>query len=98
MKRRTAGNIIFIGATASRRGGAKTAAFASAKAAQRSLAESLARSPFVQFVFGDERPAGDPRIQIDPDDPRSLRSWHHSFRQGGRSHPPQSAQTLPLHA
>jgi NAD(P)-dependent dehydrogenase (short-subunit alcohol dehydrogenase family) len=38
------GNIIFIGATASRRGGAKTAAFASAKAAQRSLAESLARS------------------------------------------------------
>ena len=44
MKRRTAGNIIFIGATASRRGGAKTTAFASAKAAQRSLAESLARS------------------------------------------------------
>lgn len=44
MKRRTAGNIIFIGATASRRGGAKTAAFASAKAAQRSLAKSLARS------------------------------------------------------
>ena len=38
MKRRGAGNIIFIGATASRRGGAKTAAFASAKAAQRSLA------------------------------------------------------------
>ena len=44
MKRRGAGNIIFIGATASRRGGAKTAAFASANAAQRSLAESLARS------------------------------------------------------
>ena len=44
MKRRTSGHIIFIGATASRRGGAKTAAFASAKAAQRSLAESLARS------------------------------------------------------
>src|SRR6202023_2783977 len=43
MKRRAAGNIIFIGATASRRGGAKTAAFASAKAAQRSLAESMAR-------------------------------------------------------
>ena len=40
MKRRGAGHIIFIGATASRRGGAKTAAFASAKAAQRSLAES----------------------------------------------------------
>lgn len=44
MKQRGAGQIIFIGATASRRGGAKTAAFASAKAAQRSLAESLARS------------------------------------------------------
>ena len=43
MKSRGAGQIIFVGATASRRGGAKTAAFASAKAAQRSLAESLAR-------------------------------------------------------
>lgn len=39
-----AGQIVFIGATASRRGGAKSAAFAAAKAAQRSLAESLARS------------------------------------------------------
>lgn len=44
MKRRGAGQIIFVGATASRRGGAGTAAFASAKAAQRSLAELLARS------------------------------------------------------
>lgn len=44
MRQRGAGQIIFIGATASRRGGAKTAAFASAKAAQRILAESLARS------------------------------------------------------
>jgi NAD(P)-dependent dehydrogenase (short-subunit alcohol dehydrogenase family) len=38
------GNIIFIGATASRRGGIHTAAFAPAKAAQRSLAESMART------------------------------------------------------
>lgn len=38
------GNIVFIGATASRRGGPRTAAFAPAKAAQRSLAESMARS------------------------------------------------------
>lgn len=38
------GTIIFMGATASRRGGAKAAAFASAKAAQRILAESLARA------------------------------------------------------
>lgn len=43
MKVNKRGNIIFIGATASRRGGAKTAAFAPAKAAQRSLAESMAR-------------------------------------------------------
>ncbi|MCI0466409.1 MAG: SDR family NAD(P)-dependent oxidoreductase [Beijerinckiaceae bacterium] len=44
MKAAGQGTIIFIGATASRRGGAKAAAFASAKAAQRSLAESMARS------------------------------------------------------
>jgi NAD(P)-dependent dehydrogenase (short-subunit alcohol dehydrogenase family) len=44
MKARGAGHITFIGATASRRGGAKTAAFASAKAAQRNLAGSLVRS------------------------------------------------------
>jgi NAD(P)-dependent dehydrogenase (short-subunit alcohol dehydrogenase family) len=37
------GAIVFIGATASRRGNVKTAAFAPAKAAQRSLAESMAR-------------------------------------------------------
>lgn len=38
------GTILFIGATASRRGRPKTTAFAAAKAAQRSLAESLARA------------------------------------------------------
>jgi NAD(P)-dependent dehydrogenase (short-subunit alcohol dehydrogenase family) len=43
MKREKHGNIVFVGATASRRGGTKTAAFAPAKAAQRSLAESMAR-------------------------------------------------------
>ena len=43
MKKAGRGNIIFIGATASRRGNVKTAAFAPAKAAQRSLAESMAR-------------------------------------------------------
>jgi NAD(P)-dependent dehydrogenase (short-subunit alcohol dehydrogenase family) len=43
MKRAGGGSIVFIGATASRRGGAKAAAFAPAKAAQRSLAESMAR-------------------------------------------------------
>ena len=43
MKGAGRGNIVFIGATASRRGVAGTAAFAPAKAAQKSLAESLAR-------------------------------------------------------
>lgn len=50
MKAGGGGNIIFIGATASRRGGAKTAAFAPAKAAQRSLAESMARSLWPQGI------------------------------------------------
>jgi NAD(P)-dependent dehydrogenase (short-subunit alcohol dehydrogenase family) len=43
MKQRGSGNFVFIGATASRRGMPKTVAFAPAKAAQRSLAESMAR-------------------------------------------------------
>lgn len=43
MKKNQRGNIIFIGATASRRGISRTAAFAPAKAAQKSLAESMAR-------------------------------------------------------
>jgi NAD(P)-dependent dehydrogenase (short-subunit alcohol dehydrogenase family) len=43
MKKAGRGSIVFIGATASRRGNVKTAAFAPAKAAQRSLAESMAR-------------------------------------------------------
>jgi NAD(P)-dependent dehydrogenase (short-subunit alcohol dehydrogenase family) len=43
MKGRGGGSIIFTGATASLRGNIKTAAFAPAKAAQRSLAESMAR-------------------------------------------------------
>lgn len=43
MKTKGRGNIVFIGATASRRGVPLTTAFAPAKAAQRSLAESMAR-------------------------------------------------------
>ncbi len=43
MKENDRGNIIIIGATASKRGGIQTAAFAPAKAAQRSLAESMAK-------------------------------------------------------
>ena len=43
MRRRGQGSIVFIGATASRKAGARSAAFSSAKGAQRSLAESMAR-------------------------------------------------------
>jgi NAD(P)-dependent dehydrogenase (short-subunit alcohol dehydrogenase family) len=43
MKANNSGAIIAIGATASRRGAALTAAFAPAKAAQRTLAESMAK-------------------------------------------------------
>ncbi|HEX5239123.1 MAG TPA: SDR family oxidoreductase, partial [Sphingomicrobium sp.] len=50
MKAAGSGAIVFIGATASLRGGTQTAAFAPAKAAQRSLAESMARSLAPQGV------------------------------------------------
>lgn len=43
MKAKGAGDIVVIGATASRRGMPRTTAFAPAKAAQRSLAEAMAR-------------------------------------------------------
>ena len=50
MKAAGEGTIIFIGATASLRGGPRTAAFAPAKAAQRSLAESMARTLWPQSI------------------------------------------------
>ena len=50
MKKAGRGNIVFIGATASRRGNVKTAVFAPAKAAQRSLAESMARHLWPQGI------------------------------------------------
>ena len=43
MKEKGAGQIVVTGATASLRGGARFAAFAQAKAAQRSLAQSMAK-------------------------------------------------------
>jgi NAD(P)-dependent dehydrogenase (short-subunit alcohol dehydrogenase family) len=43
MKQKKRGSIVFIGATASRRGVPRTTAFAPAKAAQKSLAEAMAR-------------------------------------------------------
>ena len=50
MKRAGRGAIIVTGATASVRGGAGTAAFASAKAAQRSLVQSMARQWWPQGI------------------------------------------------
>jgi NAD(P)-dependent dehydrogenase (short-subunit alcohol dehydrogenase family) len=50
MKAQGGGNIVVIGATASRRGAARTAAFAPAKAAQKSLAESMARHLWPQHI------------------------------------------------
>ena len=44
MKAAEAGTIVFVGATASLRGGPNSAAFGPSKAAQRSLAQSMARS------------------------------------------------------
>jgi NAD(P)-dependent dehydrogenase (short-subunit alcohol dehydrogenase family) len=50
MKAQGGGNIVVIGATSSRRGVARTAAFAPAKAAQKSLTESMARHLWPQNV------------------------------------------------
>lgn len=50
MKAQGGGNIVVIGATSSRRGVARTAAFAPAKAAQKSLAESMARHLWPQSI------------------------------------------------
>jgi NAD(P)-dependent dehydrogenase (short-subunit alcohol dehydrogenase family) len=50
MKKKGAGNIVFIGATASRRGNIRTAAFAPGKAAQRSLAEAMAKHLWPQGI------------------------------------------------
>ncbi len=50
MKRQGGGNIVVIGATSSRRGVARTAAFAPAKAAQKSLTESMARHLWPQHI------------------------------------------------
>ena len=50
MRDKGGGNIVVIGATSSRRGVARTAAFAPAKAAQRSLTESMARHLWPQNI------------------------------------------------
>lgn len=79
MKERKAGNIVIVGATASLRGKPFTTAFAPAKAAQRSLAQAMARhlgpsGIHVSLVIIDgvialpgETDATAPK-QLDPDD------------------------------
>jgi NAD(P)-dependent dehydrogenase (short-subunit alcohol dehydrogenase family) len=50
MKRAGRGSIVFVGATASRKAGARSASFSAAKGAQRSLAESMARALWPQGI------------------------------------------------
>jgi NAD(P)-dependent dehydrogenase (short-subunit alcohol dehydrogenase family) len=83
MKQKGAGNIIFVGATASLRGRPKTTGFAAAKAAQRSLAQSMAKHlgpqgihVSVLIVDGQIDSPGSSKAKegqrVDPDDLASL--------------------------
>jgi len=83
MKKRGAGNIVFVGATASLRGRPKTTGFAAAKAAQRSLAQSMAKHLGPQgihvsllIVDGQIASPGSDKAQqgecLDPDDIAAL--------------------------
>ena len=83
MKNAGTGNIIFVGATASLRGVPMTAGFAPAKAAQRILAQSMAKHLWpqgihvaVMIIDGGIRPPDAPRSDsgdyLEPDDIASL--------------------------
>jgi NAD(P)-dependent dehydrogenase (short-subunit alcohol dehydrogenase family) len=67
MRAQKGGQIVFVGATASTRGKPMTTAFASAKAAQRSLAQSLARHLGPEGIHVSLMIL-DGRVQIPPDD------------------------------
>jgi NAD(P)-dependent dehydrogenase (short-subunit alcohol dehydrogenase family) len=90
MRRAGRGSIVFVGATASRRGGARAAAFAPAKMAQRALAESMARHLWptgihVSLIVLDgvvdlprtrQRMPGKPdEFFVKPDDVAATASW-----------------------
>jgi NAD(P)-dependent dehydrogenase (short-subunit alcohol dehydrogenase family) len=90
MRRAGRGTIVFVGATASRRGGARAAAFAPAKMAQRGLAESMARhlgpagihvcviiiDGVVDLPRTRERMAGKPDdFFVKPDDVAATAAW-----------------------
>lgn len=79
MKRAGTGNIIFIGATASLRGVPMTAGFAPAKAAQRILAQSMAKHLWPQGIHvavmiidggirSPDTPQSDGADMLEPDD------------------------------
>ena len=76
MKSEGRGNIVIVGATASMRGEPFTTAFAPAKAAQRSLAQAMARhlgpsGVHVSLLIIDgmiDKPSGDEVKTLDPDD------------------------------
>ncbi len=79
MKKAGRGSIVFVGATASLRGVPKTAGFAPAKAAQRILAQSMAKHlgpsgihVSVMIIDGGirapDQPAGDGGEKLEPDD------------------------------
>lgn len=83
MKKSAAGNIIFVGATASLRGVPYTAGFAPAKAAQRILAQSMAKHLWpmgihvsIMIIDGGIRspdsPKSDSGENLEPDDIASL--------------------------
>lgn len=82
MRQQGAGNIVFVGATASMRGGPKTTGFASAKAAQRSLAQSMAKQlgpqgihvslMIIDGIIRSERRPGAAGERLEADDIASL--------------------------
>jgi NAD(P)-dependent dehydrogenase (short-subunit alcohol dehydrogenase family) len=90
MRRAGRGTIVFVGATASRRGSARAAAFAPAKMAQRGLAESMARhlgpagihvcliviDGVVDLPRTRQRMAGKPdEFFVKPDDVAATAAW-----------------------
>lgn len=103
MRERGEGSLVVTGATASLRGGARFLAFAQAKAAQRSLAQSLARSLgpegiHVALVIVDGMVDGPRARQMAPDAPADafLDPAHIAESVFFLTHQPRSAWTFEL--
>lgn len=100
MKAQGGGNIVVIGATSSRRGVARTAGFAPAKAAQRSLTESMARHLWpsnihVSLVIVDGV-VDLPRTCDAHDEGQARRLLHRARRPRGHGVPPDAAAPIRL--